>query len=210
MTPLRIGLTGGIGSGKSTVSAVFEQLGATVIDADAISRALTLPGGAAIEPIRTAFGAQFIDAQGAMDRTRMREAVFADPAARRRLESILHPLIAAETARQAAEARTEAIVFDVPLLAESAARWRPLLDSIFVIDCEAETQVARVMARSGWSREAVLRVIAQQATREERLAIADVVIHNDGVTLSELDSEVRRHYENVLAQWRAGASSRRH
>lgn len=199
---LRLGLTGGIGSGKSTVGHMLVQLGATLVDADAISRSLTLPGGAAIDAIRDEFGPDFIDATGAMDRKRMREAVFADVAVRHRLEAILHPLIGSLSARQAELATTEVIVFDIPLLVEGG-RWKGRLDRIMVVDCPVETQIARVMSRSGWTREAVERVIAQQATRERRLACADVVIYNDSVTLEQLQADVQARFEALVASWRS-------
>ena len=196
--PLRIGLTGGIGSGKSTVAAALAALGASVIDTDAIARSLTLPGGGAIAAIAEQFGAGFIDASGALDRSRMRELAFADPAARQRLEAILHPLIRAETARQADAAQGTAIVFDVPLLIESG-RWREQVDRVLVVDCREATQVERVMARSGWTREAVQAVLAQQASRRSRRAGADAVIYNDGLSHEELRAEVRALWEG----WRA-------
>ncbi|MBP5989605.1 MAG: dephospho-CoA kinase [Piscinibacter sp.] len=195
---LRIGLTGGIGSGKSTVAAALAALGASVIDTDAIARSLTVPGGAAIAAIAAQFGAAFVDASGALDRSRMRELAFADPAARQRLEAILHPLIRAETARQADAAQGTAIVFDVPLLIESG-RWREQVDRVLVVDCREATQVERVMARSGWTREAVQAVLAQQASRRSRRAGADAVIHNDGLSHEELRAEVRALWEG----WRA-------
>ncbi len=195
---LRIGLTGGIGSGKSTVAAALAALGASVIDTDAIARSLTQPGGAAIAAIAAQFGAAFVDASGALDRSRMRELAFADPAARQRLEAILHPLIRAETARQADAAQGTAIVFDVPLLIESG-RWREQVDRVLVVDCREATQVERVMARSGWTREAVQAVLAQQASRRSRRAGADAVIHNDGLSHEELRAEVRALWEG----WRA-------
>lgn len=195
-TPIRIGLTGGIGSGKSTVAQLLAQEGAAVIDTDAIARQLTRPGGAAIGSIRSAFGDDFIDADGAMDRARMRALAFSEPGAKQRLEAILHPMIGAETERQAAAARAAGaplIVFDVPLLVESLAtsnRWREHADRILVVDCSEATQVERVMARSGWSEPAVRAVIAQQATREQRRAAADDLIVNDGLTLAELAQQV--------------------
>ena len=195
---LDIGLTGGIGSGKSTVAAALAALGASVIDTDAIARSLTVPGGAAIAAIAAQFGAAFVDASGALDRSRMRELAFADPAARQRLEAILHPLIRAETARQADAAQGTAIVFDVPLLIESG-RWREQVDRVLVVDCREATQVERVMARSGWTREAVQAVLAQQASRRSRRAGADAVIHNDGLSHEELRAEVRALWEG----WRA-------
>ncbi|MFT3664345.1 dephospho-CoA kinase [Piscinibacter sp.] len=191
---LRIGLTGGIGSGKSTVAAALAALGAVVVDTDAISRSLTLPGGAAMPVIAAQFGAQFVDASGALDRARMRELVFADPAARQRLEAILHPLIRAETARQARAAGDAVVVFDVPLLIESG-RWREQVDRVLVVDCREATQVERVMARSGWARDAVQAVLAQQASRQARRAGADAVIYNDGLSLAELHAELRTLWE---------------
>ena len=196
--PLRIGLTGGIGSGKSTVATALAALGASIVDTDAIARSLTLPGGGAIAAIAEQFGAGFIDASGALDRSRMRELAFADPAARQRLEAILHPLIRAETARQAEAAQGTAIVFDVPLLIESG-RWREQVDRVLVVDCREATQVDRVMARSGWTREAVQAVLAQQVSRRSRRAGADAVIYNDGLSHEELRAEVRALWEG----WRA-------
>lgn len=188
---LRIGLTGGIGSGKSTVGTLLAQLGATLIDTDLIARHLTLPGGAAIAAITLAFGADLIAADGALDRTRMRELVFADATAKRRLEAILHPLIGAETERQAAAAQgAPALVFDVPLLVESG-RWRAKVDKVLVVDCHESTQAERVMRRPGWTPDAARAVIASQATRSSRRASADAVIFNDGITPDQLAVEVR-------------------
>ena len=188
--PLRIGLTGGIGSGKSTVAGLLVQHGAALIDTDAIARELSLPGGAAIAAIRAAFGSEFIDAAGTLDRTRMRALVFAEPQAKRRLEAILHPLISVECEARAAAAQAPVRVFDVPLLAESA-HWRAKVDKVLVVDCREQTQVDRVVARSGWTPEAVRSVISQQATREVRRACADAVIFNDGLSLEELSRQVR-------------------
>ena len=187
---MRIGLTGGIGSGKSTVAAMFVRLGATLIDTDAIARAISLPGGAAMPAIESAFGADVLDAAGGLDRARMREIVFADTDAKRRLEGILHPLIAIETERQASVAAGTPIVFDVPLLVESK-RWRRIVDRVLVVDTSEATQLARVVARSGWAPDAVQAVIAQQAPRSERRAAADAVIFNDGVNLEALAGDVR-------------------
>jgi dephospho-CoA kinase len=189
---VRIGLTGGIGSGKSTVASILVELsGALLIDTDAISRALTLPGGDAIPAIAARFGPDFIAADGALDRAAMRELAFRDPDAKRVLEAILHPMIGAETARQAALASPEQrIVFDVPLLVESG-RWRRRVDRVLVVDCREETQVARVVARSGLEDTAVRAILAQQAKRAQRRAAADAVIHNDGLTLEQLRAEVR-------------------
>ena len=199
LRPLHIGLTGGIGSGKSTVAEVLAALGAAIVDTDAIARSLTQPGGGAIAAITFEFGAQFIDPTGALDRPRMRSAVFADPSTRRRLEAILHPLIRTEATRQAEAAGASVVVFDVPLLVESG-RWREQLDKVLVVDCREATQTERVMARSGWSREAVESVIAQQASRRGRRACADAVIFNDGIGRPELAHEVRALWD----QWCTG------
>jgi dephospho-CoA kinase len=194
---IRIGLTGGIGSGKSTVAALLVETGARLIDTDAISRGLTAPGGAAMPPIAEAFGPEMVAPDGSLDRARMRAAVFADPPALQRLEAILHPLIGAETEAQAAAAPPgAALVFDVPLLVESG-RWRRRVDRVLVVDCEAETQIARVMARSGWTREAVEAVLRQQATRAQRRAAADAVLHNEGLSLDALRAQVL----TLAARW---------
>ena len=189
-----IGLTGGIGSGKSTVLAMLQALGAAAIDADAISRGTTAAGGAAIPRIREKFGPDFVTAEGALDRGRMRERAYAHPEARRELEQIIHPLVGEEIARQveAAEAAgARCIVFDIPLLVESG-RWRHQLDRVLVVDCEPETQVARVTARSGLSPDEVRAIIAAQAPRALRLAAADLVICNEGLALEALRNEVEQ------------------
>ena len=190
---MRIGLTGGIGSGKSTVAAALVELGgALLVDTDAISRSLTAPGGGAMPAIEAQFGARFVASNGALDRAAMRELAFHDPKAKQALEAILHPMIGAETARQAALAAPgQHVVFDVPLLVESG-RWRRLVDRVLVVDCDEATQIARVMARSGLSEAAVRAILAQQATRAQRRAAADAVIHNEGLTLSQLRDEVGR------------------
>ncbi|MCP5280552.1 MAG: dephospho-CoA kinase [Rhodoferax sp.] len=191
---LRLGLTGGIGSGKSTVADMFALLGAVVIDADAISRATTAPGGPAIQPIAEAFGAEFIAADGALDRARMRQASFSDSAARAKLEAIIHPLVGQETARRerAAEAAGAiCVVFDVPLLVESR-RWRKRVDRVLVVDCVPELQISRVMARSGLARDEVERIIASQASRMDRLRAADIVLFNGGPTREQIAHEVKQ------------------
>lgn len=198
----RLGLTGGIGSGKSTVAKVLVECGAVLIDADAISRQVTAPGGAAIAPIAALFGPQAITSDGAMDRDAMRQLVFSDPARRRQLEAIIHPLVSLETRRQsehALQGRSRCVVFDIPLLVESG-RWRRQLDRILVVDCLESTQINRVMAReaarnpgaNGWTRETVLQVIAGQASRAQRLATADLCIYNEGLPLEALSQRARQ------------------
>jgi dephospho-CoA kinase len=184
----RLGLTGGIGSGKSTVAGMLAERGAAIIDADAISRQATTAGGPAIDAIRQAFGPTFITTEGALDRDGMRALAFSDPTARRRLEQIVHPLVGLETRRQAEAAIASGylcIVFDIPLLVESA-HWRARLDQVLVLDCRPETQIERVMRRNGLSRDEVERILAQQASRRLRLQAADHVICNDGLDLPEL------------------------
>jgi dephospho-CoA kinase len=187
--PFSIGLTGGIGSGKSTVAKALVELGAVLIDSDAIAREIALPGGVAIAPLQAEFGAEALDENGGLNRARMRELAFADATVKRRLEAILHPLIGIETERRAAAAGNQVCVFDVPLLVEST-RWRSRVNKVLIVDCSAETQIARVTQRSGWSVEMVQAVIAQQASREKRRACADAVIHNDGITADELAQQV--------------------
>jgi len=186
----RIGLTGGIGSGKSTVAALLVAEGAVLVDTDAIARRIAEPGGIAMPAIEAAFGRTAIAPDGGLDRAGMRQLVFADSSARKRLESILHPLIGAETERLAAAAGQAPVVFDVPLLVESG-RWRANVDRVLVVDATEETQLRRVMARSGWAADAVRAVIAQQAPRRLRRAAADAVIFNESLSLEELGREVR-------------------
>ena len=167
---LRIGLTGGIGSGKSTVLQMLADLGAATIDADAISRAVTAPGGAAIPALRARFGPTCLTADGGLDRPRIRELAFADPAVRADLEAIIHPLVGAAMREQEQAARAQGqrcLVFDIPLLVESA-RWRDEFDQVLVVDCSPSTQVARVMARSGLDEAQVRAILAVQATRDMR------------------------------------------
>lgn len=190
---LRIGLTGGIGSGKSTVARVLVACGATLVDADAISRQLTTPGGAAISELASQFGPQMITPEGAMDRDRMRQLAFSDPAIKGQLEAIIHPLVSQESLRQsnaAVAAGSPCIVFDIPLLVESG-RWRQQLDRVLVVDCAQETQIARVMARNGLAREVVEKIMAGQASRAQRLAAADICICNEGLSLEALERLVR-------------------
>ncbi len=177
--PYVVGLTGGIGSGKSAAAQVFAELGATVIDTDAIAHELTAPGGAAIEPIRAAFGEGCITDQGALARPRMRELVFADAAKKRVLEAILHPLIRASSNALVQAARGTYVILMVPLLIESGD-FRGRCQRILVVDCPEELQLARVMARSGITAEQVRAIMAAQATRAARLGAADDVIDNSG------------------------------
>ncbi|HSV36879.1 MAG TPA: dephospho-CoA kinase [Ramlibacter sp.] len=189
---MRVGLTGGIGSGKSTVLQMLAQLGAATIDADAISRSTTASGGAAITGILARFGPEFITADGALDRTRMRERAYADPEARRQLEAIIHPLVGQESARQvqaALDAGVACIVFDIPLLVESG-RWRAQVDRVMVVDCAPQTQVDRVVLRSGLTADEVRAIMAAQASRAQRLAAADIVICNEGLSLDALRDNV--------------------
>ena len=191
-----LGLTGGIGSGKSTVAQMLAVQGAAIIDADAISRATTAAGGAALPTITQQFGAHLIAPDGALDRTAMRALVFDDTDARQRLEAIIHPLVAQETDRQARlalDAGRRLLVFDVPLLVESGARWRAKVDRVLVIDCDSATQIDRVMARNALPRDQVEQIVAAQASRAQRLAAADLVIFNGaGVTQDALRAQAAR------------------
>src|SRR5574343_167448 len=195
----RLGLTGGIGSGKSTVAGMLAELGAAIIDADAISRSLTAPGGRAIDAVRQQFGAHMIGLDGAMDRQAMRERVFQDPQARQQLEAIIHPLvgqISREQTEAALQTGQRCLVHDVPLLVESGARWRTQVDRVWVIDCDTTTQRERVMARSGLAAEEVERIMAQQASRAQRLACADLVIFNQALSLAQLRQQVQEAAEH--------------
>ncbi|HZO01018.1 MAG TPA: dephospho-CoA kinase [Burkholderiales bacterium] len=174
-----VGLTGGIGSGKSAAADEFAALGATVVDTDVISRELTEQGGAAIARIREVLGSRFIGPDGSMDRKKMRDHVFADPAAKRALEALLHPMIREESARRIALASGPYVVYVVPLLIESPG-YRARVDRILVVDCPEETQVARVRARSGLAEDEVRAIMRGQISRAERLAAADDVIDNGG------------------------------
>ncbi|MDR3086963.1 MAG: dephospho-CoA kinase [Azoarcus sp.] len=175
---LTVGLTGGIGSGKSTVAARFLSHGVGMIDTDAIARELTAPGGAAIAPLAAAFGETAIAGNGSLDRARMRALVFADADARARLEAILHPLIEAESLRRCAAADSPYVIVDVPLLVETG--WRARCDRVCVVDCSPELQIARATGRGGHSRPEIEAIIAAQASREARRAVADDIIDNSG------------------------------
>ncbi len=188
---VRLGLTGGIGSGKSTVASMLGALGAGTIDADAISRQTTEKGGSAIARIREVFGDEYIT-DGALSRERMRLRIFSNPSARAQLEAIVHPLVGAEMMRQierAKQAGFRVLVYDIPLLLESG-RWRSQLDHVWVVDCTVETQIRRVVKRNGLGEEAVQQIIAAQAPRGARLAAADAVVFNDAVTIEQLHTEI--------------------
>ena len=174
-----VGLTGGIGSGKSAAADEFAALGVTVVDTDVISRELTEKGGSALPHIEKLFGPEFIEKTGAMDRKKMRDQVFADPAAKRALERLLHPMIREESARRIATAAGPYVVHVVPLLIESPD-YRKRVDRVLVVDVPEETQVERVRSRSQLSADEVRAIMRGQISRAERLAAADDVIDNRG------------------------------
>jgi dephospho-CoA kinase len=186
----KLGLTGGIGSGKTQVANLLARWGASVIDTDLIAHSLTAPGGKAIDQIQQVFGADLIDSSGALNRARMRELVFAHPARRAELEAILHPLIAQAVRQEAELAQGLYIVFVVPLLVESG-RWRQQIDRLCVVDCDQATQIQRVQSRSGIELATIQKILAAQATREQRLAVADDVIDNSwAVSMAALEKQV--------------------
>jgi dephospho-CoA kinase len=190
-------LTGGIGSGKSTVAGMFAALGAAVIDTDLIAHQLTAPEGVALPEIRAGFGDAFITEQGAMDRAKMRACIFSDPAAKARLESILHPLIRIETERAAAHAEGAYLMFVVPLLVESGT-WKQRVSRVLVVDCDEQTQIRRVTTRNGLPEPQVRAIMATQASRQQRLAAADDVIDNDGDIVT-LPPQVERLHASYAA-----------
>jgi dephospho-CoA kinase len=193
---LVVGLTGGIGSGKSAAANEFARLGATVVDTDAIAHELTAAGGAAIPELRKAFGDGAIDASGAMDRVKMRERVFSDPAAKKSLEALLHPMIREESRRRIEVAPGPYIIHAVPLLVESA-EYRKRVDRVLVVDCPEDLQIERVRARSALPEEQVRAIIATQASRADRLASADDVIDNSG-SLDALCRQVAALHQRYL------------
>ncbi len=193
---LVVGLTGGIGSGKSAAADAFKALGATVVDTDAIAHELTGASGAAIADVKRQFGDAFVDATGAMDRKKMRELVFSDPQQKGRLEALLHPMIRAESARRVAAAAGPYALLVVPLLIESAG-YRERVGRVLVVDCPEELQITRVRQRSGLPEEQIRRIIASQVQREERLAAADDIIDNSG-PISALQQQVQKLHENYL------------
>lgn len=195
--PIRIGLTGGIASGKSTVADLFAEHGASVVDTDIIARQLVEPGSTALAEIEAMFGGEVIDAQGSLDRAAMRKIVFADDAARERLEAILHPRIREETRRQVQAAVGDYVMVVVPLLIESPLR--DDVDRILVVDCSEETQLRRLLARDAESEEQARRILAAQASRAQRLAAADDIIRNDDdmkFTKSQVDA-LHSFYRNL-------------
>jgi dephospho-CoA kinase len=197
LKPLHIGLTGGIGSGKSTVATMLVARGAVLVDTDAIAHALTARRGLALPSLAREFGPGIVGADGAMDRARMRSLAFGDASARRRLESILHPMIGKEAQRQAGLAGGRPVVFDVPLLS-AASPWRQRVDRLLVVDCLEGTQVQRVMQRSGWSADQVQRVMEHQTPRAARRTIADAVIFNDGLALDALNAQVTALWQHWI------------
>lgn len=199
---LVVGLTGGIGSGKSAAADEFSRLGAAVVDADEIARRLTAPGGAAIPHIKSLFGEAFLAPSGAMDRDAMRRRVFSDPAAKQSLESLLHPMIRAESERLIGEAWGPYVLYVVPLLIESRD-YRDRVDRVLVVDAPEDAQVQRVRARSGLGETEVRAIIAAQASRAERLAAADDVIDNGG-DRAGLRAQVARLHGKYLALSRRG------
>ena len=194
---LVIGLTGGIGSGKSAAADAFAKLGATVVDTDLIAHELTAPGGAAVAEIARQFGKAFIDATGAMDRKRMRALVFSDAEEKQRLEALLHPMIRAESLRRIEAAAGPYVVHVVPLLVESPD-YRQRVGRVLVVDCPEELQVARVRQRSMLPEGEIKRIIASQIQRERRLAAADDVIDNSG-PIAALQQQVEKLHEKYLA-----------
>jgi dephospho-CoA kinase len=194
---LVVGLTGGIGSGKSAAADEFARLGACVVDTDEIARELTGPGGGAMPHLKSLFGDAFVSGSGAMDRAAMRRHVFADPAAKQALERLLHPMIRAESQRRIAAAKAPYVVHVVPLLVESPD-YRSRVDRVLVVDVAEDVQIARVSARSGLSVDEVRAIMAAQATRAARLAAADDVIDNSG-SLEALRGQVRALHAKYLA-----------
>ena len=194
-----LGLTGGIGSGKSSVAHFLAKHGAAVIDTDHIAHEITAPNGSAIAAILKVFGADYINQDGSLNRPKMRQHVFTDPSAKKILEGITHPLIREETIRLAQEAiqsQAPYIVFVVPLLIESGA-WTDNLDHIAVLDCPDELRIQRVMERSQLDRRSILQIMATQASREERLAIANTVLSNEG-DLSALEAQAYLLHQKML------------
>jgi dephospho-CoA kinase len=191
---LRLGLTGGVGSGKSTAARIFQEMGASIIDADAISREVTAPGGAAIFALQSLFGSKMLTDEGALDRVRMRDLIYSNPIAKTQLERIVHPLVGKAISHQAHSAEAsgaQCIVFDIPLLVESN-HWRETLHRILVIDCSEASQAERVMTRSGLTLSEVQSIVFAQSSRAQRLKAADIIVFNDGVTIEEFAQQIRK------------------
>ncbi len=197
---IRLGITGGIGSGKSTVAKCLERLcQGAILDADAISRQSTAPGGLAIPELTRIWGAKFMASDGGMNRPLVRQHAFSDPAFRQRLESIIHPIVQAEMERIEMECtarNTPVLIYDIPLLVESG-KWRQHLHQVLVVDCSQDTQIQRVQSRSHMQAGEVIAVIRTQATRAHRLACADIVVCNDGISLPELEKQCQQ-VSNIL------------
>ena len=195
--PYCIGLTGGIGSGKSSAAKIFQEFGATVIDTDEIAHELTRPGGAALAAIREQFGADYIAADGGFDRAGMRRLIFNDAAAKKKLEAILHPLIREAARTRVAAAQAPYVLLAVPLLLENGA-YGDLINRVLVVDCDEEQQIARTMQRSKLTVDEVRAIMAAQLPRQERLARADDVLRNDGDMAG-----LRRQVESLHARYLA-------
>ncbi|MFM0288472.1 dephospho-CoA kinase [Paraburkholderia megapolitana] len=193
-----VGLTGGIGSGKSTVADRFGALGVPLVDTDVIAHRITAPNGVAMPAIAQEFGPSFVAVDGSLDRAQMRTLIFSDDTARKRLEAITHPLIRAETQRERNDAQGPYVIVVVPLLVESG-NWKTRVDRVLTVDCSVETQIARVMRRNAFSREQVLAIIARQATREQRLAAADDTIVNEDAPPDALQIQVEALHRAYLA-----------
>jgi len=196
-SPFSVGLTGGIGSGKSLVAELFAARGATIVDTDAIAHRLTAPGGAAMPAIVETFGAEFAGADGALDRARMRALAFGDPGAKARLEAILHPRIRAGALAEAAAATGPYVMFAIPLLVEGG-NWRARVQRVLVVDCPEALQIARVMARNSLPEQQVRAIMASQATRAARLAAADDIVDNSG-EIAALTPQIERLHDLYLA-----------
>ena len=202
--PLVIALTGGIGSGKSTVASILRELGATIIDTDEIAHRLTAPGQAGASAIGEQFGADYLRADGALDRDRMRQLIFSDPAAKKKLEAILHPMIRAEVNAAVHAAHAPYVVIAVPLLIETGA-YRDLAQRVLVIDCSEQQQIARVIQRNGLTAEAAQAIMASQVSRAERLGHADDVVRNE-TGLAALRADVVALHRRYLDLAQGGSS----
>lgn len=198
---IRLGITGGIGSGKSTVAKFIERFcQGVILDADAISRKSTAPGGSAISALKQTWGMEFIASDGGMNRTLIRQRVFHDPAFRQTLESIIHPIVQAEMVRiemESAARNAPVLLYDIPLLVESG-KWRTRLHQVLVVDCNEDTQVQRVQSRNQIQADEVISIIRAQAPRAHRLACADIIVCNDGISLSELEKQCQQ-VSNILS-----------